>query len=108
MLLRRSRIYIRMNSTPRSENGSRDSIRLVARRRGPNTALIANRDGGLLMSEVLALRARLAQPLDELQRRLATYHSFDDPGAGEAADRIAAVALAIKELDGLLREETSA
>ena len=60
------------------------------------------------MSDVIALRARLALRLDELQQRLATYHSFDDPGAGEAADRIAAVALAIEELDALVREEASA
>ena len=57
------------------------------------------------MRDVIALRARLALRLDDLQRRLPTYHSFDDPGAGEAADRIAAVALAIEELDILLREE---
>ena len=57
------------------------------------------------MGEAVALRARLAQRLDELQRRLATYHSFDDPGAGETADRIAAVALAIEELDALVRED---
>ena len=54
--------------------------------------------------EVIMLRARLAQRLDELQRRLATYRSFDEPGAGEVAERIAAVALAIEELDALLRE----
>jgi len=57
------------------------------------------------VGEAVALRARLAQRLDELQRRLATYHSFDDPGAGETADRIAAVALAIEELDALVRED---
>ena len=60
------------------------------------------------MGEAIALRARLAQRLDELQRRLATYHTFDEPGAGEAADRIAAVALAIEEIDALMREEASA
>lgn len=57
------------------------------------------------MGEALALRARLVQRLDELQRGLATHYSFDEPGAGEAADRIAAVALAIEELDALIREE---
>ena len=60
------------------------------------------------MGEAIALRARLAQRLEELQRRLATYHSFDDPGAGETADRIAAVALAIEEINALMREEASA
>lgn len=60
------------------------------------------------MGEALALRARLAQRLDELQRRLATYRTFDEPDAAETADRIAAVALAIEELDTLIREEPSA
>ncbi len=60
------------------------------------------------MGDALALRARLAQRLDELQQRLATYRTFDEPEAAETADRIAAVALAIEELDALLREETSA
>ncbi len=56
------------------------------------------------MGEAVALRARLAQRLEELQRRLATYRTFDEPDAGETADRIAAVALAIEELDALIRE----
>ncbi len=84
-------------------------IRLIERRRGPKAAVIAIGDRReAYVGEAIALRARLAQRLDELHRRLATYHSFDDPGAGEAADRIAAVALAIEELDALLREEASA
>jgi hypothetical protein len=60
------------------------------------------------MSEAMALRARLATRLDELQRRLATYRTFDEPGAGETADRIAAVALAIEELDALLHDRATA
>jgi len=84
-------------------------IRLIEHRRGPKSAVVVL--GGrreAYMGEAIALRARLAQRLDELQRRLATYHTFDEPGAGEAADRIAAVALAIEEIDALMREEASA
>ncbi len=84
-------------------------VHLLARRRGPKAAIITI--GGrreAYVGEAIALRARLAQRLDELHRQLATYATFDDPGAGEAADRIAAVALAIEELDALLREEASA
>jgi hypothetical protein len=60
------------------------------------------------MAEALMLRARLVHRLDELKRRLATYRTFDDPGAGETADRIAAVALAIEEVDTLISEESAA
>jgi len=60
------------------------------------------------VGEALALRARLAQRLDELQRRMTAYRTFDELGAGETADRIAAVALAIEELDALLREDRTA
>ena len=60
------------------------------------------------MGDALLLRARLAQRLDQLQRRLATYRTFDDPGAGETADRLAAVALAIEELDALIRDDADA
>ena len=59
------------------------------------------------MGDALMLRARLAQRLDELQRQLATYHSFDEPEAASAADRIAAVALAIEELDAIIREASA-
>ena len=58
--------------------------------------------------EIVILRARLAQRLDELQRRLATYPSFEEPEAAEVADRIAAGALAIAELDALIRDEPAA
>ena len=61
-----------------------------------------------MQAEFIVLRARFTQRLDELQRRMAAYRTFDDPGAGETADRIAAVALAIEELDALLREDTTA
>ena len=54
--------------------------------------------------EVGVLRRRLARQLENLQRRLATYHSFDDPAAAATTDRIAAVALAIEELDAIVRE----
>ncbi len=33
------------------------------------------------------------------------FQSFDEPGAGETAERIAAVALAIEELDALICED---
>jgi len=108
MLSRRSYVYISMSDTPRSENDPRDSLHVVERRRDPKAAIIAIWDRGFPMSEAIALRATLAQRLEELRRRLATYHSFDDAGAGEAADRIAAVALAIEEIDALAREEASA
>lgn len=60
------------------------------------------------VGDALALRARLVQRLDELQGQLATYRTFDDPGAGEVAERIGAAALAIEELDALIREEPAA
>ena len=60
------------------------------------------------MNDVLALRVRLMQRLEELQRRMATYRTFDDPGAGETADRIGAVARAIEELDALISEDGAA
>ncbi|MDP8924545.1 MAG: hypothetical protein M3O34_16950 [Chloroflexota bacterium] len=60
------------------------------------------------MADVLASRARLVQRLDELHQRLATYRTFDEPEAAETADRIAAVALAIEEMDALSREEAAA
>ena len=90
-------------------NSPSDIIRLVERRRGPKAAMIAiwGRQEAYV-GEAIELRARLAWRLDELQDLLATYHSFDEPGAGETADRIAAVALAIEELDALVREEASA
>jgi hypothetical protein len=56
------------------------------------------------VGEAMALRARLVERLDDLQRRLSTYQTFDDPGAEDAAERIAAVALAIEELDAIIRE----
>jgi len=81
------------------------SIRLVAHRLGTGSAVVALRGGQeAYVGEALALRALLTQRLDELQRRLTMFHTFDDPGAGETADRIAAVALAIEELDALIRE----
>ena len=61
-----------------------------------------------MQAEIIVLRARFIQRLDELQRRMAGYRTFDDPGAGETADRIAAVALAIEELDALIREDRPA
>ena len=80
-------------------------LRIVARRPGTGSAVVALRAGQeAYVGDALALRARLAQRLDELQHRLATYRTFDDPGAGETADRIAAVALAIEELDAIIRE----
>ena len=83
-------------------------LRIVARRPGTGGAVVALRDGQeAYVGEALALRARLAQRLDELRRRLATYRTFDEPGAGETADRIAAVALAIEELDALIREDSA-
>ncbi len=83
-------------------------LRIIARL-GTAPAVVALREGReAYVGDALALRARLTQRLDELQRRLATYHSFDEPGAGETADRIAAVALAIEELDALLRGDGAA
>ncbi len=51
-----------------------------------------------------ALRLRLRYRLEALQRRLATYATFDEPEAVETADRIAAVALALDELDTVAQE----
>jgi hypothetical protein len=84
-------------------------LRIVAQRPGTRSAVVALwGDREAYVGEALALRARLAQRLDELQRQLATYRTFDEPGAGAAADRIAAVALAIEELDALTREDGAA
>lgn len=84
-------------------------LHIVARRPGPGSAVVALREGQeAYVGEAMALRARLAQRLDELQHRLTTYRTFDGPGAGETADRIAAVALAIEELDALIREAGTA
>ena len=80
-------------------------LRIVTTRSGTGSAVVAFKDGKeAYVGEALALRARLTQRLDELRQRLATYHTFDDPGAGETADRIAAVALAIEELDAIIHE----
>ncbi len=88
---------------------TRSHLHIVARRRGTGPAVVALREGQeAYVGDALALRARLAQRLDELQRQLATYRTFDEPGAGETADRMAAVALAIEELDALLREDAAA
>ena len=84
-------------------------LRLVACRLGTGTATVTPwGEREAYVGEALALRARLALRLDDLQRRMATFHTFDDPDAGETADRIAAVALAIEELDALIREATAA
>ncbi len=90
-------------------NHPSDIVHITARRRGTKNAIIAvwSRQEAYV-GEAIALRARLVQRLDELQRQLVTYHTFDDPGAGDAADRLAAVALAIEELDRLTRNETVA
>ncbi len=82
----------------------------ASRRRPGRRAAIVSLQGWRegYVGEALALRARLVERLDELQRRLATYRTFDEPGAGETADRIAAVALAIEELDAIIREDTTA
>ncbi len=90
---------------------ARSHLHIVAhsRRLGTGSAVVALREGQeLYVGDALALRARLAQRLDELQRRMATYRTFDEPGAAETADRIASVALAIEELDALLREDAAA
>ena len=85
------------------------ALRIVARRAGTGSAVVALREGReAYVGDALALRARLAQRLNELQDRLATYRSFDEPGAGEAAEQIAAVALAIEELDALIRQDRTA
>ena len=55
-----------------------------------------------------ALRLRLRHHLEALQRRLATYATFDEPEAAEAADRITAVALAIEELDAVAHDDDAA
>ncbi len=87
----------------------RPRLRIVARQTGTGSAVVTLRDGlEAYVGDALALRARLAQRLDELQRRLATYRTFDEPDAGEVAERIAAVALAIEELDALIREDQPA
>ncbi len=84
-------------------------LRIVARRSGMGAAVVALREGQeAYVGDALMLRARLAQRLDELQRRMAEYRTFDDPGAGETVDRLAAVALAIEELDALIREDGAA
>ena len=81
-------------------------LRIVARRSGTGSATVALRHGReAYVGDALALRARLAEQLDEVRRRLATYRTFDEPGAGETADRIAAVALAIEELAAIIRED---
>ena len=84
-------------------------LRNVARQSGTGPAVVAFGEGReAYVGEAMALRARLAQRLDELQRRMAAYRTFDDPGAAETADRLAAVALAIEELDALIREHEAA
>ena len=84
-------------------------LRIVTHRLGTGAAVVTFREGReAYVGDALALRARLTQRLDELQRQLAMYHSFDEPGAGETADRIAAVALAIEELDALIRKDDAA
>ncbi len=98
-----------MTDRPLSRNDPSDIVHIAARRRGTHAAIIAVWSGReAYVGEVIALRARLVQRLDDLQRQLATYHTFDDPGAGDAADRLVAVALAIEELDTLTRDETEA
>ncbi len=83
-------------------------LRIVARP-GTRSAVVALREGQeAYVGDALMLRARLTQQLDELQRRMATYRTFDEPGAGETADHLAEVALAIEELDALIREGTEA
>ncbi len=57
---------------------------------------------------IIVLRARLVQRLDTLQRALATYYTFEALATAGMADRIAAVAVAIEELDALLREDPTA
>ena len=64
--------------------------------------------GSRYLRELVALEAQLARRLEDLQRQLARYATFEDPGAGETADRIAAVALALEELDALTREDRTA
>ena len=59
------------------------------------------------LREVVALEAHLARRLEDLQRQLARYATFDDPGAAETADRIADGALAIEELDALARGDAA-
>ena len=80
--------------------------RASRRRPGTRAAIVSLRgwrEG--YVGDAIALRARLVRRLDELRRHLATYRSFGEPGAGETAERIAAVALAIEELDALIRED---
>ena len=59
------------------------------------------------LREVVMLEAHLARRLEDLRRQLARYATFEDPGAAETADRIAAVALAIEELDALTRDDAT-
>ncbi len=97
-----------MKTTPSSRNDPSDIIHITARRHGTNAAVIALWDReDAYVSEAIVLRARLVQHLDDLRAQLATHYSFDEPGAGNLADRIAAVALAIEELDALVREDDS-
>ncbi len=78
---------------------------LAARARRPEPIAGVAWDGqGRPAGEGGALRLRLRHRLEALQRRLATYATFDDPEAAEAADRITAVALAIEELDTVAQE----
>ena len=84
-------------------------LRIVTDGLGKGAAVVTFREGReAYVGDALALRARLTQRLDELQRRMATFRTFDEPGAGEVAERIAALALAIEELDALLREDRAA
>ena len=84
-------------------------LRIIAHRLGTGAAVVAFREGReAYVGDARALRARLAQRLDELRSQLATHCSFDEPGAGGMAERIAAVALAIEELDALIREDNAA
>src|SRR5215211_1841899 len=65
------------------------NLHVVTHRPGTGSAVVALRAGQeAYVGDAIALRARLAQRLDELQRRLATYRTFDEPEAAEAADRI--------------------
>ena len=82
--------------------------RLVSRGGSRRAAIAFTGRREIYVGEALTLRVRLVQRLDELQRRLSTYHSFTEPEAADLADRIAAVALAIEEQDALIREERSA
>ena len=89
----------------RSYSSDADRPAAGRHRRARGTVITLRMGQEAYVGEALALRVRLVQRLDELQRRLATYRTFDEPGAGETAERIAAVALAIEELDALLRDD---